>query len=393
MFNEETVFILGAGASWHYGYPTGEELIKEALRKGILLKDYFQKSMNSLEPGQIRNEEVSQYVLEKCSELPDAWNNAYKEAKEFVRKIQEIDTLVIDHFLWHNPSLGNIGKLIIAMVLLERHTLSQRSTGNINRKDISERKEINDNWYRFIIHKLLLNCHSSKNLCENSVTFITFNYDTSLEYALEKGLKAVERLTLEDITEFLSPPPPIKPRIIHVYGKISKTSHIDFTATEALDNFQIAQMGYGINISEIQERYNKAKKIIDAAYRASKSLRLIAQDEKNQNTDEILAAKAAIRKAKNVCILGYGFDEYNNSLLDLYDSLYHKEGKSILFTNFGDYNRINKKASWIFGKENKMFLAGKESIFGNKTANLSSYYCEKSTRNVYDALMYDFDLV
>ena len=29
MFNRKTVFVLGAGASWHYGYPTGEGLIEK----------------------------------------------------------------------------------------------------------------------------------------------------------------------------------------------------------------------------------------------------------------------------------------------------------------------------------------------------------------------------
>jgi hypothetical protein len=28
MFTEPTVLILGAGASWHYGYPTGEEMLE-----------------------------------------------------------------------------------------------------------------------------------------------------------------------------------------------------------------------------------------------------------------------------------------------------------------------------------------------------------------------------
>ena len=33
MFKSPTVFILGAGASWHYGYPTGEELVKRIIEK------------------------------------------------------------------------------------------------------------------------------------------------------------------------------------------------------------------------------------------------------------------------------------------------------------------------------------------------------------------------
>jgi hypothetical protein len=35
MFKANTVFILRAGASWRYGYPTGEELVKRA--KGAFL--------------------------------------------------------------------------------------------------------------------------------------------------------------------------------------------------------------------------------------------------------------------------------------------------------------------------------------------------------------------
>jgi hypothetical protein len=32
MFKEKTVFVLGAGASWHYGYPTGERLVEDVIR-------------------------------------------------------------------------------------------------------------------------------------------------------------------------------------------------------------------------------------------------------------------------------------------------------------------------------------------------------------------------
>ena len=34
MFNpRETAFILGAGASWHYGYPIGDKLVKKVINK------------------------------------------------------------------------------------------------------------------------------------------------------------------------------------------------------------------------------------------------------------------------------------------------------------------------------------------------------------------------
>ena len=39
MFVEETVFVIGAGASWHYGYPTGEELIARMIAWADILSD------------------------------------------------------------------------------------------------------------------------------------------------------------------------------------------------------------------------------------------------------------------------------------------------------------------------------------------------------------------
>lgn len=41
MFKAKTVIILGAGASWHYGYPTGEELVKLVIDKARIATNYF----------------------------------------------------------------------------------------------------------------------------------------------------------------------------------------------------------------------------------------------------------------------------------------------------------------------------------------------------------------
>ena len=44
MFNAKTTFILGAGASWHYGYSTGEELVKKVIQKAAYLCEYLEFS-------------------------------------------------------------------------------------------------------------------------------------------------------------------------------------------------------------------------------------------------------------------------------------------------------------------------------------------------------------
>jgi hypothetical protein len=37
MIEKSTVFVLGAGASWHYGYPTGEELVQQVTNFGLTI--------------------------------------------------------------------------------------------------------------------------------------------------------------------------------------------------------------------------------------------------------------------------------------------------------------------------------------------------------------------
>jgi hypothetical protein len=52
MFKAEnsTVFILGAGASWHYGYPTGEDLVKMVMAKAALAGRFFDHSRRVQNP-------------------------------------------------------------------------------------------------------------------------------------------------------------------------------------------------------------------------------------------------------------------------------------------------------------------------------------------------------
>jgi hypothetical protein len=49
MFTDKnpTVFILGAGASWHYGYPTGEKLVQKVIEKAKCASTYFRHSMTT----------------------------------------------------------------------------------------------------------------------------------------------------------------------------------------------------------------------------------------------------------------------------------------------------------------------------------------------------------
>jgi hypothetical protein len=84
-----------------------------------------------------------------------------------------------------------------------------------------------------------------------------------------------------------------------------------------------------------------------------------------------------------VYILGFGFDEDNCRRIGL-DKL-RDTPKSVMFTNFGNINTINKKVSKLFLGNHNYFLH--ETSAGVPGAR----YFETSIRNVYDALAMDFD--
>jgi hypothetical protein len=78
MFTRKTVFILGAGASWHYGYPTGEELVRMVIQRAEMAKTFFSHSLAKT------NVQLPNYIKKKLPEKPtatdqrQAWQEGYQ---------------------------------------------------------------------------------------------------------------------------------------------------------------------------------------------------------------------------------------------------------------------------------------------------------------------------
>jgi hypothetical protein len=301
---------------------------------------------------------------------------------------------VIDYFLGQNPHLSDIGKLMIAWVLLECEAIYLRYQINNNRRESliesgNPRSNENvfpytDNWYRFLVHKLVTGCADGNDLLRNNVSFVTFNYDVSLEYELYRSLKAISQFSEGNVIDKFFE----GDRFIHVYGKIRQNAVGDLPH-KTLDLFAKPVIEpNNPSTTSFAEASQKFNNLLDVSYEASKTIRTIAPHEKTTSS-EIEKAKNAIMNANCVYILGYGFDENNSKLLGLYESLHigKTQGKTILFTNFNDHNQVNKKASRVITGAPRAMLTGSSEI--TRTELGSS--CEKSRRNVYDALAFDFD--
>jgi hypothetical protein len=124
------------------------------------------------------------------------------------------------------------------------------------------------------------------------------------------------------------------------------------------------------------------KHFLDLCHKASKGLLTIDPHDKQRNTGALILARQWLKESEVVYILGYGFDDNNNSRIGL-DDLAHKR-RAVMFTNYNNTNKINKVASKIMMNNHDYFVS--KAVAGSPGLN----YYEKSERNVYDALELDF---
>ena len=138
MITKQTVLVLEAGASQPYGFPLGPTLKDKILESVTLneLRARYAKVGYS--------DEVISHFRDILTESP-------------------YDT--IDAILTQRPSLTDIGRFAIALVLA-RHEIHEKV---MSKKD----------WYRHLYHRLRLD-DSSVN--SPPLSIVTFNYDRSLEH-------------------------------------------------------------------------------------------------------------------------------------------------------------------------------------------------------------------
>jgi hypothetical protein len=268
--------------------------------------------------------------------------------------------------------------MLIAWVILECEHES-RNGKNLNRRPqlaASPSDKPSDDWCRYILHQLTIHCKESTDLLNNHVSFVTFNYDVSLEKTLGSGLKHIQMFAEKDVTQFLG-----GSRVVHIYGKIRDEAATAIQLDWKLQNLDLKQL----TELSMGDYHTKMKAFLEVIYRASKGLRVIDPHDKGVDDTEILIARRAIANAKRVFILGYGFDEHNSARLNLREHLANTQSgyQLVAFTNYQDINQINKRASKLFYDHPRYFPSGRNA--------LSDRY-EKSIRNTYDALAMDFDL-
>ena len=184
MFTKKTVFILGAGASFELGLPTGRQLIG-------LIEDMTTKIWTAGIGGwKHRDFAECLYELQKNSGEPNCYIHA---AARLNRGISY--AFSIDNFVGSHPSddfLKIVGKLAIHRALLKAER--EEATSYIYRKKAQENPDDQNNsrecWLEPFFH-MLATGHTKNNLegLFSNVSIISFNYDRCVVAYLAAALQ------------------------------------------------------------------------------------------------------------------------------------------------------------------------------------------------------------
>jgi hypothetical protein len=279
MIDKRTVFVLGAGASCPYGYPSGAHL-----RERICL----------------RTEHPKYGVLSRVLD-----ENNHRFVGKFKRTFEDSSTKSIDLFLARNPRLAPIGKCFIAFEMFaaeERSRFRERAKQQqeLNRH-LSEERHINtyllakeflgDDWYSYLFDRLttaLVEKDDLPDFSEGKLAFITFNYDRSLEYFLHESLCN----SFTEVPEAKVIPCLNNLRILHVYGCVAPLKWED----------PDAGVDYRAPISEPLLRS------------AAKNIKTIYEEKESP---ELTEAHELLGSAERIFFLGFGYASENMEVLKL----------------------------------------------------------------------------
>jgi hypothetical protein len=311
MIKKKTVLILGAGASIPYGFPSGDALF-EIICKNI-------KNENS---------KGTQYLLEAGFTL--------ENILEFGEALFYSGKTSIDEFLEHRKDFLEIGRYSIAMSLIPYEDVSMLYS-----------VPTSIHWYKELYKQM--NTLPDK-ITNNNISFITFNYDRTLEHFLFTSLSKSYNLNIDDGCKLVN-----KLKIFHVHGNLGNHPYQDVEICKHLFNYRSNPGKFMYNNFK-HGCLDKDKYYRD--YNVTVSASIIKNCAKNinvihniENEDVFEDAKKCLDDAEVVLFFGFGFHILNIERLGL--NKINRNGKYIAGTGKG-LTEIQKDI--IVQKTNKFIM-------------------------------------
>jgi len=297
--NTRTVFVVGAGGSNVYGYPTGAELTRHIC--------------DSPRGDQVRYEVLCELAGSK--EIFDKFRDRFWYS----------ETYSIDAFLKHNPEFMMIGKYAIAQQLI-------RFEDEVN---LFSKSNNSDHWYRKIFNEMDSMLKSDwLSLPDDQFTIITFNYDRSLRHYLQMKFSNLFRNQLgeQEIREIIR-----RLHIIHVHGSLGSLPYDDPKGRP-----------YGKTLNK------------EIVIEAAKFIRLYDDTKNHPAADlHIKTIQDRISEANRILFLGFSFHPDNMEILGPLRKPAVQEQPFLITTTIGlsqsERNRISKYGPFRNLAENREY--------------------------------------
>lgn len=252
MIRHKTVFIIGAGGSCAYGFPSGQQLLIDA--KVSRTKDIQKETRNY---------------------YPDSRVDAFRAA------LADSQSDSIDSLLEYRDDCEHLGRLYIASKILR----AEHASSLVTNKPLG--------WLGYLFQRMDDGCTSIADFEQNPITFVTYNYDRLIEAKISGGLRARyltrEQNAEERIQQFWAKRP-----VIHLHGSVGPLRLVPFGAVQGNQVVDDA-------IASMVERASGDIKIVHQADGA---------------TDEFHRARAALNEAERIVFLGFSFGRANVDRLD-----------------------------------------------------------------------------
>lgn len=324
-----SVLVLGAGVSAPFGLSLGGDMISEvsnAIRLELRSADGEVSSVistleGSLRSAIIRNSKYHKYSILSAvaSSFWDSGNSKFEMSNVNleIMKLRELENLLrdqtsetIDDFIVENPSFARLTKICIASLFLRSCYEFLSNSNSASVRPFSQRHFHTNptgkirNWVHLLINIIRQGIRSGTVSKENKVKIITFNYDTILEYVLEKQFSNTEA-GYSHYSDYVD--------IMHVHGECGNL--VDSLSNSAAET--CLKWAEGIHV--INEKN--------------------VPDDVEQNR---ALAKIAVGSARELYFCGFSFAGPNCRLLGL-DSLEKTSGRvQITFCNYDGNIGISK---------------------------------------------------
>ncbi len=187
IIQQPTAFILGAGTSIPFKFPSGPGLVESIINASF--SDFMTKGLS-----------------------PDELNRFRLAHSEFRKELYGSRLFSIDEFLRtrsSNPDLVSWGKLLVALLI--RHKEYEASERDKNLQLLLDGERDSD-WMRVLWDRI--KC-PPEDFVKHKIVFITFNYDRLLEMYLTTAMQHAWGITATEAWNAISKIP-----IIHVHGKV-----------------------------------------------------------------------------------------------------------------------------------------------------------------------------